>query len=185
MDIELVILAGGESSRMGTDKGLLELKGKPMIEHLIDTFSERFSSISIATSNKQYIQFGLPVLTDDYEAIGPLGGIHSALKKSKGKQVLFLSVDAPFVTVEIIEELLSKRKDGTISFAAVGDRKFPLIGVYSTELVEQLENYIQNGKRSVFGFLEESENEVIAFPEEMSDYFQNINTPEDLKLASK
>lgn len=181
MKVEAVILAGGKSSRMRTDKGLLELGGKCMIEYQLDTLSELKIPISISTSNKAYIQFGVPVITDQYQDIGPLGGIHAVLKRGKVEHLIVLSVDAPMVSNSIVKKLVEECESEHIVYSKCGDKEFPLIGVYHQEILSDLEAFIETGGRSVFGFLKEQKPKIVEFPIEMRNLFLNINTPIDLK----
>lgn len=181
MRLEAVILAGGKSSRMGTDKGLLKLGGKCMIEYQLDTLSEINVPCSISTSNKQYIQFGLPVITDQYQNIGPLGGIHAVLKRGKVERLIVLSVDAPLVSRAIVKKLIEEYESEQIVYSKCGDKEFPLIGVYHQEILPDLEAFIEAGGRSVFGFLKEQNPKIVEFPIEMRNLLLNINTPIDLK----
>ncbi|MAZ37066.1 MAG: molybdenum cofactor guanylyltransferase [Bacteroidetes bacterium] len=180
MEIQAVILAGGKSSRMGTDKGLLEIAGKPMVQHLIETLQPLAANSWISTSNKMYIQFGVSLLTDEYDSIGPLGGIHIALQRATTPFVLVVSVDAPFVSKECILKLKGSCEQDTIVISRCAGKPYPLIGCYPVTALKKLEEYIDQGNRSVFGFLESQKVKEIEFSDQLNDCFRNINTPQDL-----
>lgn len=185
MSVSAVILAGGKSSRMGSDKGLVEINGKPMVEYSIELLEELNIPAHISTSNKQYISYGLPVITDDFQDVGPMGGIHAALTSIRATVVLFISVDTPFLSEAIISQLLAQRNDKKITVAKCGKNTYPLIGVYPTRMVNEVEKYIHSGGRSVFGFLEGTPTQIISFPDSYASNFRNINTPEDLMGAEQ
>ena len=180
MEFEAVILAGGESYRMGSDKGLIEINGKPMVVCLIDTLNPIAHSLWVSTSNISYIQFGISLVTDEYTAIGPLGGLHTALKKASKEHVLVVSVDAPFVSEECVLKLIGEEELETIAISKCAGKSYPLIGVYPVSILAKLEEYIEQGKRSVFGFLETQKVKEVEFSEQYKHCFRNINTPEDL-----
>ena len=77
METTLIILAGGKSSRMGFDKGLLKVKDKYIIQDLIDELSNNFTNTLISANNKEYEMFKLPIISDKIKDIGPIGGIVS------------------------------------------------------------------------------------------------------------
>ena len=180
MEFEAVILAGGESSRMGSDKGLIEINGKPMVVCLIDTLNPIAHSLWVSTLNKNYIQFGISLVTDEYTAIGPLGGLHAALKRACKEYVLVVSVDAPFVSEECVLKLIGQAELDTIAISKCAGKSYPLIAIYPVSILAKLEEYIEQGKRSVFGFLHTQKVKEVEFSEQYKDCFHNINTPEDL-----
>ena len=79
MQVTGIILAGGKSSRMGEDKGLLLLNNIPMIQYIINVFDTLKIPVMIIANNDNYKQFHLPVYTDIVKDKGPAGGILSAL----------------------------------------------------------------------------------------------------------
>lgn len=93
-----IILAGGKSQRMGTDKWLLLLKGKPFISHIYEAMKPIFGdNIVIVSSNPEYDKYGYKRIEDLISNKGPVGGLYTALKQSKTKFNLVLSVDVPLV----------------------------------------------------------------------------------------
>ena len=83
MGLTGAILSGGESSRMGTDKGLIRYKDKYLVEYGIEILKQLCKQVYIGTKNIKYEIFNLPLLPDEYPNLGPIGGIYTALKKSK------------------------------------------------------------------------------------------------------
>ena len=88
--IEAFILAGGKSSRMGADKGLIDLDGSPMIQSTIDVLELLDIPVNIIANNGAYIKLGQPIYEDILQDKGPLGGIYTALAKAKTDRVIIL-----------------------------------------------------------------------------------------------
>jgi len=95
------VLAGGRSRRMGADKALLELDGKPLIAIALERFSGFPEILVSAASAESYASFGARVVADEDPGLGPLGGLISALKAARSEYVCFRPVDAPFVPAEL------------------------------------------------------------------------------------
>ena len=95
------ILAGGKSSRMGTDKVLLVFQEKPLIKHMIGLIRSMCDMVAISGQNSDYTSFGIELVPDLNSDCGPIAGIFSALKYSVSDWNLFISVDVPFVNDEL------------------------------------------------------------------------------------
>ena len=104
-EMTAIILAGGKSSRMKQDKGLILLQGKMMIEHIIEKAKEVTESIIIITEDPAYLQFGLPCFADTFPGKGPLAGIYSGLLHSSTVKNLVLGCDTPFLSGRILAAL--------------------------------------------------------------------------------
>jgi molybdopterin-guanine dinucleotide biosynthesis protein A len=91
MELSGIILAGGKSSRMGQDKGLMLFRGKQMVQYSIELLNLFTSQILISSNNQEYNQFGFPVVSDIYKECGPIGGLHAAVLPwhEKGFEPLF------------------------------------------------------------------------------------------------
>ena len=88
-----IVLAGGKSSRMGSDKGLLTINGKMFIEHVVDAMKPLVDNIIIVSNNKMYDQFGYERIEDEIINSGPMAGLYSGLKHSESEYNLVLSCD--------------------------------------------------------------------------------------------
>src|SRR5215475_10074157 len=100
------VLAGGRSSRMGSNKAFLELAGKPLLEHAISLASSVTDEVRIVGDPQAFARFGT-ILPDLYPGRGPLGGIHAALRASRSELNLVLGVDVPFLEKEFLAFLIS------------------------------------------------------------------------------
>ncbi|MBK9637273.1 MAG: molybdenum cofactor guanylyltransferase [Bacteroidetes bacterium] len=130
------ILAGGKSSRMGTDKGLLLLKNKSLVKYVIDNLTPCVDQIFIVSSNELYEQFCLPLVPDIVLGKGPAVGIFSALEHSTVNQNFVISCDTPFLDSSLISRIFNLAKDHEICIAESMGFWEPMVGVYSKSISE-------------------------------------------------
>lgn len=181
--MKIYILSGGKSSRMCEDKGLKALLGKPMISYLLDTLAFLDAEIIIVTNNKEYRKLGIPFISDFIKEKGPIGGIFTALMNA-GEDVLILSADTPFISLENIIFLIEKHQKNRITLVSSGEKYYPLFAIYPFGLVGAVKNNIENGNLKLFKFLEENGFQEVEL--ELSPLEKiNINTIQDLEIAEK
>ena len=108
MKIQGIVLAGGKSSRMGQEKGLVKFRGKPLVEYAVEALSGICDSVVISTANPGYAYMGLTLIEDEIPDCGPLGGIYSCMKQEKADLFLVLSCDLPFVTPDLLSHLVEQ-----------------------------------------------------------------------------
>ncbi len=150
-----IILSGGKSSRMGTDKSLLMAGGKTIIERVSGLITSLFSSVLLITNNPQQYEFlGLKIYEDVYKGFGPLAGIHSGLLNSSTEKNFVISCDLPFMTQEMIKYLVDYSTDELITVAKADGFIQQLAGVYHKSLIKSIEDILQTQS-------EESEREVV------------------------
>src|SRR5690242_19771847 len=106
MDASGFILAGGRSSRMGTDKSLLRFGNSTLIESAVDRLRRVTTEVAIVSPRNDLVRYA-PVIHDIYPDRGPLGGIHAALASSGHELNLMLAVDMPFVDPELLRRVLA------------------------------------------------------------------------------
>jgi molybdenum cofactor guanylyltransferase len=178
------ILAGGKSSRMGTDKGLILFNGKSIIEHIMEQLQPVTDKVIIVSNNPAYEKFGVEVITDLVREIGPAGGIFTALSHSKTAQIFVLSCDMPFVTTAAIEYVIQHASQSQITIASHDGRSEPLFGIYSKTCLTQWDMLIQKGFLKLQEMVAEFDLlklNMDGSPLFTRNVFININTPEDLK----
>src|SRR5690606_8792720 len=126
-----IILSGGKSSRMGTDKGFLMYNGKSFIQHSIDALKPFVKDIMIVSNNTDYDAFGLNRIEDAIENAGPLAGVYSGLKQSKTNYNFVLSCDIPLINSTILQKLIDAMDDDSeiIQIESQG-KTMPLIALY-------------------------------------------------------
>lgn len=185
MDITAIILAGGKSSRMGSDKGLLCLNGTPMISHIIYVLEEMKLPIIIISNNIEYNQFGYPVYEDIIKEKGPAGGILTGLSNSTTETNLVISCDSPFISAELLNFLLKNHDTNTITFPKHNDKIHPLIGVYSKNCYTTFEKSIEQNNLKIREIIKSLHPQIINLEESLipniSRNLSNINNPSELK----
>ena len=183
-NITVYILAGGKSSRMGTDKGLLLLSDKPMIQYVIDAVLPLTSSISIVSNNVEYKRFGFPVISDLIEDKGPVGGIYTALSNSTTETNLILSCDSPFVSLKLIQNLIKRSSGVDVCIPSYKSRIHPLLGVYKKSNSKVFKSCLENDILKLKA-VNQKLNTLIVNVEALHDEreFTNLNTKTDLETS--
>ena len=178
-----IILAGGKSQRMGTDKGLLPLKGKPFVSHIYEALKPIVGdNIVVVSSNADYDALGYTRIEDLIADKGPVGGLYTALKQSKTKFNLVLSVDVPLVSTDLLQWLVDKHEDSfMMSQLQVQEKTSPLIGVYDRSMRILLGEHLAGNQLKLRGVIDEVNHQTLEVPEKWSAQVQNINTDEDYK----
>lgn len=181
MKIGCAVLAGGKSSRMGTDKALLELDGKNFIKRLCDEF-DCFEEKIIARGNRSELEVtSWKIISDIYQERGPIGGLHAVLSACSSEAMFCFSCDMPFLQISLVEELcrhMKKDVDAVIAVTADG-RKHPLCGIYRKSVLLVLEEQILNGNNRMMAALQKIQVEYVCIDFQNSQQLKNINTPEE------
>ncbi len=182
MKVTGIVLAGGQSRRMGVDKALVELNGKTLMEHSISILQELTPAIIISSGNPQVHFFGFPVIEDVYPHIGPVAGLYSALNASLSEHNIVLPCDTPHVGVSLYEKLLESEGSFDAVVAGTPDGLIePLIGYYHRSVKYILEEQIQQGDYKLQNALQRMNTKVELFADKHR--FLNINTRSDLTSA--
>lgn len=180
--IEVFVLAGGKSSRMGKDKGLILLKGKPMISYVLKVLEELALPINIIANKPGYETFGYRVLKDEVQEKGPMGGLYTALQHSNADFVLLVGCDMPLVSMEAFCQLIGAAREDRITVASEGERVNPLFGLYPVELAEKVKESLERGDLKMADFiLRNSHILVTSIGEKQPWALQNINDKNELK----
>lgn len=171
-------LAGGESSRMGKDKALLRLDGKPFIQHITEVLSEVFEQVVIVSDHgDRYKCLGLPIYEDVFKNCGPLGGIHAALASAPTQKVFVISCDVPFLNQQIVQQLLDADSHADATIVSTNHRAEPLCGIYDARVFPTLEEHLRQGQFSATRFLESVKTVHVSPTDETTHALLNINTP--------
>lgn len=181
-----IILSGGKSSRMGTDKGLLLFENKPFIQHSIDALKPLVSEIIIVSNNKDYNVFGFKRVEDAIENAGPLAGIYSGLNESKTDYNLVLSCDIPLISSEILEKLINAIDDVSeiIQIESEG-KNMPLIALYKKSCAAKFLKLLNEGERKLQVAVNKCNVKNVKLNEHDAFFTKNINTKNDLKAIIK
>ncbi len=179
-----VILAGGKSSRMGTDKGVLELNGKKIIEHIIFSIQPIVDEIIIISNTNNYDYLGLKVYNDIIKDRGPLAGIHTALTYTSTEKNLIVSCDTPFINSELLSYLVDNAGRCEVAIPIHKGNTEPLCAIYSKKCVDRFEELISKNVLKMHNVFHHFITKEIFISEKQSFYdpklFVNINTPEEL-----
>jgi len=181
------VLAGGHSSRMGSDKALLRLGGLTLLERALQTSRQIAEHVYIVGPRERYALFG-DVIEDLYPDCGPLGGIHAALSATTTDLNLMLSVDMPLMTASFLEWLVSQARPAPESIVvphALGGLQ-PLCAIYRPHVRVAAEEALQRGAYKIGRMFEAVSTREIS-PREIeaagfsADLFRNVNTSEDYR----
>ncbi len=185
--VEAFILAGGKSSRFGSDKTLHLFGGKPLIEHVVRSLQPLFQSISIiANDTHKYNYLTLPVYPDIIPALGPLGGIYTALHHAKTDYIFVCAADMPFLNQEFIAFMLQIPHIYDCIIPCWEGKTEPLHAIYSKRCIPHIEELIKDKNYKISVLFEKVEmryitdDELIFYAEDPSQLFYNINRQSDI-----
>ncbi|KWX77873.1 molybdenum cofactor guanylyltransferase [Paenibacillus jilunlii] len=204
-----ILLSGGYSRRMGRDKALLDLEGRPVIARLADELSKVAAGPVIACGEQEreeYRFLGLPQVPDLYPGCGPLAGLHAALHQSPTEWSVVAACDLPFASAEFMRYMMSAvagpSRDLTPDYTGGGlqidaavpesvtGRVQPLLGLYHKRVLPVLEQALHGRRFKVMECLDALE--VLYIPEACftggpsgPSPLYNMNTPEDYAAAVK
>ena len=140
------ILAGGKSSRMGSDKGLLIFNGKPIVQMIIEQLELAVNKTIIVSNNADYEKFGLEVIPDLIQGKGPAAGIHAALSHTDSEQIFIVSCDMPYINTKAIQYMIEQPTHSEIKLPLHHGKIEPLFGVYSKNCLPLWQQLIEQGK---------------------------------------
>ena len=199
MNVGCVILAGGKSSRMGTDKALLEYDGKQFIEQIakeLSSFEERIIARGTNSRFSDSIEEDWTVIPDIYPDHGPIGGLHAALSACRSDALFVVTCDMPLFNKSLAERLCAEMQIGEGSetnsdgeyvdaydvILSVGDngKIHPLCGVYRKSALSVLEEQIVSDRNRVMEALKKLRVKYVTIdsPDQVKQ-LANINTPEE------
>ena len=177
-----IILAGGKSSRMGSDKGLLKLDNSTFIERIATVLKPFVNDIIIVSDYKAHDAFGLKRIKDLYKDAGPLSGILSGLKQSKTENNIVLSCDIPFISEELITKLIAHSdEDALINQIECEGKTMPLIATYKKQCCLAIQKALDNDERRVRVLVKSLNPNTISVDSNYKLMVENINTPEQYK----
>ncbi|MBW7475136.1 molybdenum cofactor guanylyltransferase [Paenibacillus oenotherae] len=199
-----IVLAGGQSVRMGTDKALLDINGKPLLQLLVEQLSELCEPVIIAVGDGEREQSYRDALgewsqrsifvRDAYPGSGPLAGLHAALSALPEGYAFVTACDMPCLSEPLLRRMIARTEaagrtaapspdtSAEIGIAAAPDvimtAEQPFHALYHARIAGKLEGLLQEGEYRVMRMLAQLSTEVIPLDEEEEQAFQNLNTPE-------
>ena len=189
-----VVLAGGKSQRFGQDKSQVKLNGKILIDYILSEIIDEFKETLIVTN--QSISFmsskKITVIEDFKKGLGPLGGVLSAMKwiKDNNKEYSWISTfpaDTPFFTKKELKSFYNdiKIENNKLFFIKDKNTRHNIFGLWSLDLMDQLETDLYNGERKVEIWANSIGVSTVNIEYKNINPFFNINTIDDLEKAKK
>lgn len=190
-----IILSGGKSSRMGTNKALLKINELPNIARVKNELEHLVEEIILVSNDVETYRFlELNTVCDDYPGQGPLAGIHAGLKHSSYDLNLVVACDMPFVSAKLGQMLLAltvtEEYDAVIPI--INGKQQPLFAVYRKGIFPKIEKCIREGNLRIKQLLKElhvlyvTEQELVTCTEdELERIFFNMNHPEEYEQAKQ
>lgn len=181
--LEAFILAGGASSRMGTDKSQLLIENQTFVERIADILLTITDTVRLVGGRENS---KLPLVPDVYPQWGALGGLHAAVSACRREWAIVVACDLPFVTAELFDRLASLRAnyDAVVPIQQDG-RLQPLCAFYRAETCARwATRLIEAGQRRPLDLIESVNTRRVEFSEianlaQSERFFVNINTPDD------
>lgn len=180
-----VILAGGKSSRMGSNKALLPYKGGRFIEAIHRQLAEIFDEVLLVTNNPEQYEF-LPCrkVPDIFPGAGALAGIHSGLYHSSNPAIFAVACDMPYLNSELIRHLAGRTDAGSVLIPEGPAGLEPLHAVYGRDCLAAIEETLTSGEKRILSFFDRVKTikidaeQIAAFDPSFAS-FSNINTPDE------
>ncbi len=182
-----LILAGGDSRRMGQDKAALLLEGRSLLEHVTATMQAVFPEVLVSVRRPRP-GLGLRQVCDETGDDGPLAGLASGLAQARTPWVFAVACDMPFVTPVVIERLASVRAGHHAVVPVVGGYPQPLAAFYATSALDVIRMGMAQGDRSLRRMLQRlnvryvNEDELREADPALRSFF-DLDTPQDLEAA--
>jgi len=188
-EVSAFVLAGGKSTRMGTNKAFVLLDGRTLLARMLDVARSLTAEVAIVGDPSKFAAFA-PVIEDVFPACGPLGGIHAALRASQTELNVILAVDIPFISTALVNYVLSRAKnsEATVTLPRSAGGLQPLCAVYRRGFADLAEAALRAGKNKIDALFDET-NMLAISEQEMNGagfsaiVFRNLNTPQDLTSA--
>ena len=134
-----IILAGGKSSRMGTNKALLTIDGKTVIERIVNQLDQIVDEIIVVTNHFHDYEFlQLPMVEDKWKDMGPLAGIQAGLNASTTERNLVVACDMPFISIDLGKYLLSLLDQYQAAVPEISGQLHPLFAAYRKDTLEAI-----------------------------------------------
>lgn len=188
-DCTALILAGGDSRRMGQDKAMLVLDGQTLLARVTDTMRRLFPKVLVSVREPR-IGVALPQVCDQVASSGPLAGLVAGLAQAETPWVFAVACDMPFVSPIVIERLADLRIGHQAVVPVVGGHPQPLAAFYATSALETMRVALASGDLSLRGMLKKldvcfvDEAELRACDPQLRSFF-DLDTPQDVAVAKQ
>jgi len=187
--IAVLILAGGQSSRMGQDKALLLIDGQPFIKRVCEVASALTPQVYILTSWRDRYQEILgekyQFLPENSDGSGPLVALAEGLEQICAEWTLLLACDLPLLQIDVLQHWISLLEQVPDSILAVVPHRDaiwePLCGFYRQQALGELQDFIDKGGRSFQTWLSEISAMPLSVGEREATMLWNCNTPDEFE----
>jgi molybdenum cofactor guanylyltransferase len=182
-----VVLCGGESKRMGSDKGLLHLNGKTWAEHIADKLKQQNLPVVISINEKQSAAYKnvfaeKDLIVDQLPMHGPLNGLLTVHQKFPVKDILLMACDLIDMNAAILQELIIIYENNQAEYFAYEENNFfqPLCAIYTATALGSLQERLTNGSLANYSFQYILNNSnTFRLHTSEAKAFANYNSPED------
>jgi len=185
-----IVLAGGQSQRMGRNKALMTLGGKTLISRVLETLTRICDDLIISANDLlPYASLPARVVPDVIPDRGALGGIHAGLKSMRNEKALVVACDMPFLSLSLLRFMMVAASDYDVVVPRIDGYFEPLHAIYGVDCISPIERLIADGPRRIVALYdrvrvrEVNEDQVRLFGADGS--FFNINTPQDWVMAER
>lgn len=180
-DITGIILAGGKSSRMGSDKGFVDLNGSSFMARIIRVIKPLVNEIIIVSNSTDYDVFKLKRVEDIVKNAGPIAGLYTGLYHSETENNLVLSCDVPLINTAVLNKLIEKNdKESDIVQIQSHGKTMPLIAIYKKRCAPLFMQLLTGGERKLRTLALHMKTKTIDLDARLDQYTRNINTISEL-----
>jgi molybdopterin-guanine dinucleotide biosynthesis protein A len=187
MQATAIIMAGGDSSRMGIDKSMLPIKGKPLIKTICEQLRGFFDQILISANEVDKFAFlGFEVVPDKVPKQGPLMGIASALQASANELNFVVACDIPKINLTCVNRMLAEaaKSQADIVIPITGKKRYePLFAIYRKSALEAINKALSSGKCKISDAFTLCKIKYIELDDK--DWLVNLNTIDDYEEFQK
>ena len=195
-----IILCGGQSKRMGQDKGSMTIQNKPMIKHILDTLNHQINEVIIVLNNQERIrkysefinfkeyEYKIKILEDTIKDKGPLSGILTGLKEIKSEYGLIIPCDSPYTSKKYINTIFNEIDNNYQGIVPYHDSKNklktsePLHSIYHKNTIPLIEKLINENTLTIKGLIEKINVKFVLIDNKKIEKkeFRNLNSPKDI-----
>lgn len=186
-----VILAGGQSSRLGADKSLVNVNGQSLIEHIVAKLAKLSDDVIVVTNSpERHNHLEARLVGDVYPGKGALGGIYSGIRAAANTHSLVVACDMPFLDLNLLRYMIILACEHDVVIPRIGGFSEPLHAIYSKKCLGPMDRLLAQGGLKIIDFFPEvqvryvEEGEVDLFDPQHLSFF-NVNTQSDLKEMKK
>lgn len=174
-----VLLAGGQSRRMGRPKAQLPWKGKTIAQHLMKVVAPFVSNGLVVGTHDLRLPQGWTSCLDDYPGHGPVSALATALPRLTTPYALVLSCDLPLLNKAVLHHLLDAQGDAPVAFFRTSDQQaHPLVGIYAQSLGEHFGQALMARDLRLLQVVATFPKTIIPCPSALEHTLTNVNTPE-------